>query len=297
MLGTRYSTVELVDSQTVESGSTAAGAGAINAHYGGAARLDAILAALRAAGKDVDALAIDDLAPFDQFHTGARASTLGLAQLARLGPDLRVLDVGGGIGGPARVLARAHGCRVTVVDLTEEYCRIGAELTRRTGLADRVDFRHGDALALPFPAQSFDVAWTQHSTMNIPDKAALYREIHRVVRPGGRYAFHEVVAGPAGSPPHFPVPWARDPSVSALASPEDMRRHLAGAGFEEAAWRDSTAEALAWFRPRAASQSGSRAPLGLHLLLGPDVGTMLANILRNLEDGRIAVVQGVAERR
>ena len=283
--------------ETGSAGADAGRAGAVNAHYGSAARLETILAALRAAGKDIDALTIDDLAPFDQFHTGARASTLALAELARLASGLHVVDVGGGIGGPARVLAREHGCRVTVVDLTEEYCRVGAELTRRTGLADRVDFRHGDALALPFPAESFDVAWTQHSTMNVPDKAALYRELHRVVRPGGRYAFHEIAAGPAGLPPHFPVPWARDPSVSALATPEDLRRHLASAGFEEAVWRDVTPAALAWFRPRAAAPSGPVAPLGLHLLLGPDAGTMLNNILRNLEEGRTVVVQGVAERR
>jgi SAM-dependent methyltransferase len=270
--------------------------GAVNAHYGRAGTLDAILAALRAAGKDVEALTTDDLAPVDQFHTGGKAATLALAGLARLAPGLHVLDVGGGIGGAARLLAREHGCRVTVVDLTEEYCRVGAELTRRTGLADRVDFRHGDALALPFPSESFDVAWTQHSTMNIADKVALYREIHRVVRPGGRYAFHEIATGPAGLPPRFPVPWARDPAVSALAPPDDLRRLLADAGFTETAWLDLSAEALAWFRARAAAAQGGPMPaLGLHLLLGGDLGAMLANVTRSLDEGRIAVVQGVTE--
>jgi SAM-dependent methyltransferase len=271
--------------------------GAVNAHYGRGGLGDAILAALRAAGKDVEALTTDDVAPVDHFHTGGKAATLALARLAGLGSGLRVLDVGGGLGGAARVLAQELGCRVTVVDLTEAYCQVGAELTRRTKLADRVDFRHGDALALPFPAASFDIVWTQHSTMNIAAKAALYREIHRVVRPGGRYAFHEIAAGAAGLPPHFPVPWARDPGGSALAPPADLRRLLGDAGFKEAAWLDLAAESLEWFRPRAAAaQAGPLPPLGLQLLLGDDLGPMLANIVRNLEEQRITVVQGVAER-
>jgi SAM-dependent methyltransferase len=207
---------------------------------------------------------------------------------------MEVLDVGGGLGGPARTLARQPGCRVTVLDLTEEYCRVGADLTRRTGLADRVRFQHGNALALPFPAAAFDVVWTQHSSMNVDDKERLYGEIHRVLRPDGRLALHEVMAGPGGAP-RFPVPWAREPALSFLRPPAAIRDLLAGLGLRERAWVDVSAPALAWFRERVAAAQAATAPppLGLHLLLGADAGRMFANMLRNLEEGRIAVIQAV----
>jgi SAM-dependent methyltransferase len=263
-------------------------------HYGRPGLGESILDGVRAAGKDPDRLAPEDLAAVDQFHIGGRDATLDLAKLAGLARGLEVLDVGGGLGGPARTLAHELGSRVTVLDLTEEYCRVGEELTRRTGLADRVRFRHGDALALPFPDASFDLVWTQHSSMNIEDKERLYQSIQRVLRPGGRLALHEVTAGPAG-PVHFPVPWSADGAGSFLRPPEAIRGLLAGLGLRETAWVDVSAAALLWFGERVAAARGATAPppLGLHLLLGPAAGRMFANMLRNLEERRIVVIQAV----
>lgn len=232
----------------------------IDQHYGRADLAAAILAAVRAAGKDPDALTIDDLAPVDQFHTRGKAATLELARRAGLRAGERVLDVGGGIGGPARTLGSEFGCAVTVLDLTEEYCRTGEILTARTGLSDRVTFRHGSALNMPFADAHFAVVWAQHSSMNIADKERLYAEIFRVLRPGGRLALHEIMAGPAG-PIHFPVPWARDPAISFLRPPEAVRALILGIGFKEIAWVDETTAALEWFQQRlaaAASAPGAR---------------------------------------
>jgi ubiquinone/menaquinone biosynthesis C-methylase UbiE len=270
---------------------------AVGRHYARGDLGRAILEGLAAAGKRVEALVPDDLAPVDHFHTRGKAATLELAALAGLGREQRVLDVGGGLGGPARVLAAELGCRVTVLDLTEEYCRVGEDLTRRTGLQGRVEFRHGDALSLPFPDGAFDVTWTQHATMNIADKPRLYGELRRVLGPGGRLALHEVMAG-AEQPIHFPVPWARDPAISHLRAPEDVRRLIADAGFKELAWRDESATSLEWFRQRAAAARGAGGPppLGLHLLLGAELGAMVANMLRNLEEHRIRIVMAVWER-
>lgn len=253
---------------------------------------DAIVAALRAAGKD-GALTPDDLAPVDQFHTRGREATLELARRAGIIDGARVVDVGGGLGGAARLLAAAHGCHVTVLDLTAEYCRVGEELTRWTGLEARVRFRHGDALAMPFEDGAFDVAWTQHSSMNVADKAALYREIRRVLRPGGTLALHEIMAGPV-QPPHFPVPWAREPATSHLLRPEAVRALLRDTGFRERAWEDQTAPTLAWLRQRQAA--GAAGPLGLQLLLGPDLPAMFASLGRNLAEDRVRVVMAVWER-
>jgi SAM-dependent methyltransferase len=268
-------------------------AGALNRHYGRPGLGDAILAGLVAAGHDPDALTHEALTPVDQFHIRGKDATLELARLAGLAAGTRVLDVGGGLGGAARTLAAELGCQVTVLDLTEEYTRVGEDLTRRAGLAGRVAFRQGNALALPFPDASFDAVWTQHSSMNVPDKPRLYAEIARAVRPGGRVAIHEVLGGPGG-PVHFPVPWAREPATSFLSPADAVRALVRDAGLRELAWRDVSAPSLAWFRERLAAGGGAAPPpLGLHLLLGAEFGSMFRNMARNLEEDRIRVIQGV----
>src|SRR5918998_6610430 len=240
----------------------------VGAHYGSGNLATRILEALRTAGKDPDALATADLTPVDQLHARGRGATLELARLAGITSGMRVLDVGGGLGGPARTLASEFGCEVEVLDLTEEFCRAGEVLTARTGLDDRVSFQHGDALEMPYPEAGFDVAWMQHSSMNIPDTEGLYKEIHRVLRPGGRLALHEILAGPV-SPIHFPVPWARDPALSHLRPPAEVRALLEEAGFKVLAWIDETAPALRWYRERLGPRAGE-TPRGTPRIFGRD---------------------------
>ena len=148
----------------------------------------AILAALQGMGKDIDHLTPDDLAPVDEFHGGQRPATIRLAELLGLTGSERVLDVGSGLGGPSRFLAWRYGVRVSGVDLTAEFVRVAEMLTRRTGLVGQVDYRQGDALDLPFADASFDVVWSQNAAMNIADRDRLYREMRRVLKPGGRLA-------------------------------------------------------------------------------------------------------------
>ncbi len=219
-----------------------------------------------------------------------------LARLAGVDAGGHVLDVGCGIGGPARHLAAAFGCRVTGLDLTEEYCRVAAMLAARTGLSGLVDYRHGDALAMPFADQSFDLVWTQHASMNIADKDGLLAEMHRVLKPGGRLALYDILAGPGG-PPHFPVPWARAPEISFLDAPEALRARLEALGLDILAWRDVTEPVTGWARTmRAKVAEHGPPPLGLHVVMGPDWGEMFANVARNLEEGRIALIQAVARK-
>jgi SAM-dependent methyltransferase len=267
--------------------------GDIGTQYGRTGLGEAIVQALRASGKDPEALLPADLAPVDHFHTRGREATLELARRAAIARGARVLDVGGGIGGAARLLATEHDCRVTVLDLTEEYCCVGADLTRRAGLEAQVEFRHGDALAMPFADGAFDAVWTQHSSMNVEDKAALYREIRRVLAPGGTLALHEIVAG-ARQPPHFPVPWARDVAISHLQPAAAIRDLLRGLGFRERDWEDQSASTLAWLRERQGA--GAPGPLGMHLLLGTELTAMLSNLGRNLAEDRVRVVMAVWER-
>ena len=149
---------------------------------------------------------------------------------------------------------------------------------------------------MPYPDATFDVAWMQHSSMNIADKERLYAEIRRILRPGGRLAMHEILAGEV-SPIHFPVPWARDPSLSHLRPPEEVRALLKDLGFEELVWSDETTSALRWQQKRLAATPGGPPPLGVHLVFGDDSAEMLHNQLRNLKEGRISIVQALLQRR
>jgi SAM-dependent methyltransferase len=270
----------------------------VGEHYARGDLAAAILAALHEAGKDPDSITAHDLTPVDQLHTRGKDATLELARLAGVTPEMQVLDIGGGLGGPARTLASEIGCSVEVLDVTEEFCRAGEMLTTRTGLGDLVSFRHASALDMPHPDASFDTVWMQHSSMNIANKERLYAEIHRVLRPGGHLALHEIMAGPV-APIHFPVPWARGPEINFLRPPEEVRALITGIGFDETAWVNETASALRWFRERLAAAeaaSGELPPLGPHLVLGADLGQMFRNQARNLQEDRVVVVQGVFER-
>ncbi|NJM07819.1 methyltransferase domain-containing protein [Candidatus Gracilibacteria bacterium] len=202
-------------------------------------------------------------------------ATRALAEHAAITAADHVLDVGGGLGGSARLLAHVSGCRVTVLDLTEAYCRAGERLTAWVGLSDRVQFQHGNALNMPFDDGSFDFAWMQHSSMNIAEKACLYAEIQRVLRPGGRLALYEVVAGQTDQP-HYPAFWARSAAMSFLVTADELRTIVANAGFHERHWRDTSTWALEWLaaRRRALEAAGETQLAGLPLVLGSAFGAM-----------------------
>ena len=273
----------------------------VNAQYGRHNLGASIVTALRAIGKDPGNVTLGDLAPLDHFHGGGYPATLELARRANLQPGQRVLDVGGGLGGPARTMAAEFGCTVTVLDLTEEFCRTGELLTAWTKLRHRVTFQQGNALALPFPDHSFDVVWAQNSLMNIADKEGLYAGISRVLRTGGRFAFQEVMAGPV-QPLHFPVPWANSPAISFLRPPAEVRALLLRLGFVEVAWADTTPAALEAQPQRSAATSmpGTAAQTlpYLSFILRPreEAEYVAHNVARNLEEGRVAYIQGVFDR-
>jgi ubiquinone/menaquinone biosynthesis C-methylase UbiE len=262
----------------------------ISAYWGRENLAEAILAALKARGTNLDALTPDELAPVDQFHGGGKPVTVRLAKLAGAVPGLRVLDVGGGFGGPARTLAVEFGCQVTVVDLTESYVRAATMLTARMGLDDRVSHHVGNALDLSFPDGAFDMVWTQNSGMNIADKERLYAGFHRVLRSGGRLALQEPMVGPA-PPLVYPVMWARDPSTNFLRAPAEMKAIIERTGFRLRVWDDVTAET-------AGPTTGAAIPAHSiqRLVMGDAIDEIIRAGHRNRAEGRLVLVQAVFDR-
>ncbi|MBE2183657.1 MAG: methyltransferase domain-containing protein [Anaerolineae bacterium] len=264
----------------------------VQAHYNsGISIYETLIDALKTAGKDIHALTPRDLAPADHFHSGGWRSTLGLANMAGIRAGDYLLDVGGGVGGPARYLAAEIGCTVEVLDLSPEFVRAGEQLTELLGLSDKVHFHNGSALEMPYIEASFDAVITQHSSMNIPDKQLLYREIARVLKPGGMLAMHEFMAGVPGEI-RYPLPWASTAGISSMELPDTIRGLLSDLGFDEAIWQDVTAQTLAMFREQAANSPAQPPALGLHLII-PAINEAIANLGQNMQAGNVVLVQAV----
>ncbi|MCG8559107.1 MAG: methyltransferase domain-containing protein [Hyphomicrobiales bacterium] len=269
---------------------------AVAGHYDQDDIAGAIRAALQRAGKDLDALTIDDLAPADEVHTRGRKATEEVASLTTFAPEMEVVDVGSGVGGPARYLAQTFGCRVTGIDLTPVFSAAANALTELVGLADRVRFETGSALEMPFDGGRFDRAWTVQMQMNIADKPRLYGEIHRVLKPGGRLVFQDIVEGPGG-PLILPVPWASEAGHSHLVPAGALRAAVLDAGFKEVLWRDISEAQRDWTRRQGEKPKPETPPeVDIHLVLGPDTTLKRANSSQCLMEDRIGFVQGVFEK-
>jgi ubiquinone/menaquinone biosynthesis C-methylase UbiE len=256
-------------------------------HYTRSDLASTILGALQAAGKDVDRLSLEDLAAVDEFHIRGRPATAELASGLGLAAGQRVLDVGCGIGGPSRYVAATYDCDVVGIDLTAEYCRVATLLAERVGLGERVEYHPGNALAMPFADADFEVAYTQHVAMNIEDKARLYAEVARILKPGGRFGIYDLLQGEGGDVV-YPVPWARDASTSFLVAAPELETLLEAAGFAIVSWRETAAEARQWIdQMKARMAEPNPPPSALRLLLGEDSRPMVQNIFRNLMEDRV----------
>jgi sarcosine/dimethylglycine N-methyltransferase len=260
-------------------------------HYRATGLTERLKTALAVFGPEDQRLVPRQLAGLDQFHTRGIVATTELAKLAGITADMVVLDVGSGVGGPARLLAATCGCRVTGVDLSEPFVDAARYLTARTGQSGQVAFETGDALNLPFDAGRFDAAFLQHVAMNIEDRARLYREIRRVLKPGGRFATYDVVS--KQGEPHYPVPWARTPATSFLLTADATLAAVEGAGFRMLVAQDDSETAKAWFTQLRASGPPPSPNLGV--VMGPDFAQLSGNLGRNIMEDRIGILTAVFE--
>jgi SAM-dependent methyltransferase len=257
---------------------------AVESHYANGSLERRLLDALAAVGKDVDRLTHEDLSLVDEFHIGGRRATIEFAGQTPVRPGMRLLDVGCGVGGPARYFAAEQGCEVTGIDLTADFVALATALAARVGLSDKVTYRHASALDMKFDAGSFDGAYMIHVGMNIEDKAALFAEVKRVLKPGGFFAVYEVMRAGEGEL-SFPVPWASDPACSFLAPPTAYRDAAERAGFRLTSERDRRAFAEQVFAAIAAADPTLIPP---PVLVTPERGR---NMRENLKRGLIAPVE------
>ncbi|NNL84214.1 MAG: class I SAM-dependent methyltransferase [Myxococcales bacterium] len=269
----------------------------VSSHYTQGDLLERIRAGVDAVGKTPEEMSVDDLAPVDEFHIGGRQASEDFLSQLNLDAMCHVLDVGCGLGGASRFVATRFGARVTGIDLTPEYIAVGEQLCRWLGLEERIALHVGSALACPFPGESFDAAYMMHVGMNIEDKAALFRELARVLRPGARLGVYDVMRTGPGELV-FPVPWASSAAESAVATPDAYRAALESAGFKVSAERNRREFAIAFFEALAARAGGASGPppLGLHLVMGKDTPIKVANVMENIRASRIAPVELVAVR-
>jgi ubiquinone/menaquinone biosynthesis C-methylase UbiE len=266
--------------------------GQVENHYASEGITARVLTALRAVnGQDV-AITPDTLAPIDHFHGKGVVATAELAALLQPKASDHLLDLGCGIGGPARWIAAKYGCRVTGLDLTAEFCEAARELNSLCGLSDRVQVLHGSALSLPLPDNSFDHAYSQAVLMNVSDKLGVFREALRVLRPGGSLALSLAGMGSAGEP-CYPLPWATTPDISFLTTPGELRGDLQAAGFQIALLHD-TAAAMAPVLKQLETEG--LPPLGEHIVTGENTKEWRINAIRGQAEGRLSLIEALARK-
>jgi ubiquinone/menaquinone biosynthesis C-methylase UbiE len=268
----------------------------VQTHYGDGINLaDSIARKLKAVGKNLEDLKTSDLSTVDEFHIRGRKATLELGRQMNLSKDSDVLDIGSGLGGPARTIAQEYRCHVTGIDLTQAFCDAARHLSKWVNLDSRVMFQQGDATSLPFEENQFDAAMTIHVAMNIPDKNKMYAEAKRVIKSGGIFAVYDVLKGEGGDV-LFPVPWAREPSISHLVTRNEMEALLTQAGFEILQAKDSSEESHGWFKEMLARMAESGPPpVTFQTFMGNDFPEMVRNQDRNLSERRIRTVSFICK--
>lgn len=263
----------------------------VERHYFQEGIFEHIMQLLKETGREK--ITREDITVVDEFHLRGSEVSLELAAEAGFDKDTLVLDVGCGIGGPCRMIAAKYGCKVTGIDLTEEFIRTAKLLSHETGLQDLTNFVQGDALNLPFKNEGFDVVWTQHVQMNIEDKKRFYSEIKRVLKKGGRFIYYDTFSR-NHEPLHFSVPWAMDQSLSFLLTVKELNHLLSSLGFTKTQTKDQTPEAVSFFNNLMERTAKEGPPkVGIFVLMGNNTSEKLSGLIRNINENKIELQSGI----
>ncbi len=267
----------------------------ISSHYAHGNLLAAIKAGLEAQGIPTENVSVEDLGPVDEFHIGGRMASAHFLDQLEIKPSQTLLDIGCGLGGPARFAAKTYGAKVVGVDLTAEYIETGQALCELVGLSDRIELHCASALSLPFEAAQFDAAFMMHVGMNIQDKQALIAEVSRVLKPGAKFGIYDIMKT-NDEELIYPVPWATTSETSWLARPEDYRAAFEANGFTIAKENNRHAFAMAFFDKMRAANAAANGPppLGLHVLMKQSTAEKIPNMIANLAANRISPIEMIA---
>ena len=264
---------------------------AIADHWGRGDVYGLIVSALNKMSKSLEGLTVEDLAPVDHFHARGFPATIELADRLPIKSDQHILDIGCGLGGPARYIAKWFHCTLSGIDITEPFVEAANKLTTLVRMEGQVKIRHGDGQRLPYPDSHFDGAYTQHVTMNVADRRKFFAEAYRVLKPGAFFALTEHGLGANGDP-HYPVPWSADGSVAYLVTPSETRTVLEETGFEDIVVEDTGAKYVAGYKVMIEkAERGALPPLGIHILMGETALQKMRNAARNIEEGRTHPIQ------
>jgi SAM-dependent methyltransferase len=269
----------------------------VSQHYTHGSLERTILDAIEASGKDADRLSHSDLSPVDEFHIGGRQATMDFAGQLKPARGAHLLDIGCGLGGASRYFTTEHGCRISGIDLTDEYVRVADALSRRMGLSGQVDYRRASALSMPFSDGAFDGAYMLHVGMNIPDKAKLFKEVRRVLKPGALFGIYDVMREGGGAF-LYPVPWAASAETNFI-EPLATYKHLLGdAGFDVLKERSRRLFAMEFFRQlRARMAQAGPSPLGLQIVMGSTAPQKVANMIALIDQGTVSPTEVIAQAR
>jgi len=274
-----------------------ADAKAIAAHWARGDVYASIVAALEKMSKPLTGLTVEDLAPVDHFHARGFPATVELADRLPIKAGQHVLDIGCGLGGPARYMAKRFQCTVDGIDITAAFVEAANKLTMLVGMQRQVNIELGDGQRLPYADTSFDGAYTQHVTMNVSDRATFFSEAHRVLKPGAFFALTEHGLGPKGNP-YYPLPWSEDGSGAYLVTPSETRALLEKTGFENIIVEDTGPKYLAGYKKAIErAEAGTLPPLGAHLLMGETALQKTRNAARNIEEGRTQPIELICRKR
>lgn len=264
---------------------------AIADHWGRGDIYGLIVSALHKMSKPLESLTVEDLAPVDHFHARGLPATVELADRLPIKAGQHIVDIGCGLGGPARYMAKRFQCNVSGLDITESFVEVANKLTLLLRMEQQVKIEHGDGQRLPYPDSAFDGAYTQHVTMNVADRPAFFAEAYRVLKPGASFALTEHGLGPTGNP-HYPLPWSSDGSGAHLVTPSETRAILEEAGFEAIVVEDTGPKYLATYKKAIEkAEKGALPPLGIHLLMGETALQKARNAAKNIEEGRTHPIQ------